>query len=256
MIHSTAIVDSTAIVSDDCEIGPYCLIGADVEIGSGCKIRSHVVINGPTRIGKNTTFYSFSSIGEAPQDLKYNGEPTTLLIGDNNTIREYVTLHRGTVDGGGVTKIGNDNLLMAYTHVAHDCIVGNKVIMSNAASIAGHVVVEDNVILGGFTCVHQFARVGAHAFTGMATAANRDIPPYVIASGNLARAVGINKEGLRRRGFSPETIAALHKAFRTLLKSSKSRDEAVKELSSLASDYAEVQQLVDFITSSERGVVR
>ena len=256
MIHNTAIVDPEASIASDCSIGPYTVIGPDVEINSGCDIRSHVVINGPTTIGKNNTIYQFASIGESPQDLKYSGEPTKLIIGDNNVFREYVTLHRGTVDGGGVTTIGNDNLLMAYAHVAHDCVVGNGVIMSNAASIAGHVIVGDQAILGGFTCVHQFTHIGAHGFSGLGTVINRDVPPFVIVAGNHARAISVNKKGLQRRGFSKETIAALHKAFRLLIKSRVPRQQALDELEPVANAFPEVRQLVDFVNSSERSVVR
>ncbi len=256
MIHASAIVDATAIVADDCDIGPFCTIGAGVEIGSGTTIHSHVVIKGPTTIGRNNTIYQFASVGEAPQDLKYAGEPTRLIIGDNNVIREYVTLHRGTVDGGGVTRLGNGNLLMAYAHVAHDCIIGDGVIMSNAASIAGHVTLGDQAILGGFTCVHQFTRIGPHSFSGLGTVINRDVPPFISVAGNHARAVSINKKGLQRRGFSDETIAALHKAFRALIKSRSSRVLALEQLDALITTFPEVRQFVDFIVSSQRSVVR
>lgn len=256
MIHPSTIVDPTARIADDCEIGPFCVIGAGVEIGSGCKIHSHVVVNGPTTIGENNTIYQFSSIGEACQDLKYAGEPTRLVVGNNNIFREYVTLHRGTVGGGGVTTIGDDNLLMAYTHVAHDCILGDRVIMSNAASIAGHVIVGDDVILGGFTCVHQFTHIGAHGFSGLGTVINRDVPPYTIVAGNHARAVSINKKGLQRRGFNPETIAALHKTFRLLIKSRTPRREALEALKPLAESFDEVREMIDFVESSQRSIVR
>jgi len=193
MIHPQAIVDTAAKIADDVSIGPFCVIGADVEIGAGTRVASHVVISGPTKIGKENEIFQFASIGEKPQDLKFDDEPTELIVGDRNRIREYVTLHRGTPGGGHVTKIGNDNLLMANVHVAHDCIVGNHVILANATALAGHVVVDDHVILGGYTTVHQFTRIGAHAFTGFSTAIDRDVLPFFTVAGNRARAIGINK---------------------------------------------------------------
>ena len=256
MIHPTAIIDESARIADDCEIGPYSIIGPGVEIDTGCRIASHVVINGPTRIGKNNRVFQFASLGEAPQDLKYDGEPTRLEIGNNNIIREYATMNRGTVAGGGVTKVGNDNLFMAYTHVAHDCLIANHTIFSNGASLAGHVLVGDYVILGGFSLVHQFSEIGAHAFTGMGTAVNRDVPPYVMASGNHANAIGINKNGLKRRGFSDEVVGALHKAFMLLIKQRGSREEALQQTQLLVEQFPEVKEFVGFITSSKRGVVR
>ena len=256
MIHASTIVDAGAVIADDCDIGPFCTIGAGVEIGSGTKILSHTVIKGPTTIGRNNTIYPFASIGEAPQDLKYAGEPTRLVVGDDNTIREYVTLHRGTGDGGGVTTIGNGNLLMAYVHVAHDCVVGNGVIMANAASIAGHVVVDDQATLGGFTCVHQFTRIGTNSFSGLGTVINRDVPPFVSVAGNHARAISINKCGLQRRGFDADTITALHEAFRLLVVSRKSRAQALVQLNPLAAQFPQVREFIAFITSSERSIVR
>ena len=256
MIHASALVDAGAVIADDCDIGPFCVIGAGVEIGSGTRVLSHTVIKGPTTIGKNNTIYPFASIGEAPQDLKYAGEPTKLIVGNDNTIREYVTLHRGTRSGGGVTTVGNDSLLMAYVHIAHDCVVGNGVIMANAASIAGHVVVGDRATLGGFTCVHQFTRIGADSFSGLGTVINRDVPPFVRVAGNHARAISINKIGLQRRGFNAATIAALHEVFRLLIKSHKSRAQTLLQLDPLAAAFPEVRQFIEFITSSERSVVR
>lgn len=236
-------------------MGAYSVIGPDVHIGENCEIGPHVVIHGPTRMGKDNRVFQFASIGEAPQDLKYHGEPTELVIGDRNRLREFVTINRGTVSGNNKTVIGNDGLFMAYVHVAHDCVVGNNVIMSNGASLAGHVVVDDHAILSGFTLVHQFAHVGAHSFTGMGTALNRDLPPFTMASGNYATAHGINKEGLKRRGFSNETISAINRAFRVLIKG-KDRKRALDELDELIQTVPEVKQFVEFITSSERGVVR
>ncbi|MEM7207122.1 MAG: acyl-ACP--UDP-N-acetylglucosamine O-acyltransferase [Pseudomonadota bacterium] len=256
VIHDSAIIDPSAQIGDGCEIGPFCVIGANVTLGAGSKLRSHVVIDGPCAIGSGNTFFQFSSIGEQPQDLKYNGEPTRLEIGDNNVFREYVTLHRGTGEGGGLTKIGSNNLLMAYTHVAHDCVLGDGIIMSNAASIAGHVVIGDQVILGGFTCVHQFTQIGAHSFSGLGTVINRDVPPFTSIAGNHARAIGINKKGLQRRGFSDESIAALHKSFRILIKSRRPRQESLDMVAPLREQFSEVEEFVSFILNSERSVVR
>ncbi|MEM7293807.1 MAG: acyl-ACP--UDP-N-acetylglucosamine O-acyltransferase [Pseudomonadota bacterium] len=256
MIHPTAIVDPSAELGSNCSVGPYAIIGPNVQLGDNSDVRPHAIINGPTAAGTNNTFFQFCSIGEAPQDLKYNGEPTVLTIGDNNVFREYTTLHRGTESGGGTTQVGSDNLLMAYTHVAHDCRVGNRIIMSNAASIAGHVEIEDDSILGGFTSVHQFTRIGAHSFCGLGTVVNRDVPPFVTVAGNHARAVSINKKGLQRRGFSSECISALHRAFRLLIKSRRSREGALAELAPLAATFPEVTRFIEFVTQSERGVVR
>lgn len=255
MIHSTAIIHSAASLADDVEVGPYTVIGPDVTIGAGTVIGPHVVINGPTTIGQANHIFQFSSIGEDPQDLKYAGERTELIVGDRNSFREFTTVHRGTETGLGKTVIGNDNLFMAYVHIAHDCVISNNVVFSNAASLAGHAEVGDHAILAGFSLVHQFGRVGEHAFSGMGSALNRDLPPYVLASGNPARAVGINKEGLKRRGFSTETIQALHKCFRLMFKSTD-KVQANAEIEKLSDLHPEVERLVTFIKKSERGVVR
>lgn len=254
MIHDTAIVDTSAIIAKNVSIGPYSIIGADVEIGSGTEIASHVVINGPTQIGKDNRIFQFSSIGDDPQDKKYNGEPTRLKLGDRNIIREYVTFNRGTIDGNGETVIGSDNLFMAYSHVAHDCIVGNHTIFANAASLAGHVVIGDYATLGGFTSVHQFSHIGSRAFCGLGSVVTNDIPPFSIAAGNRARAIGINKEGLKRKGFSPELIRALHRSFRELLKSRGPKKEAYDRLQPLCDQFPEVEEFVSFVRSSTRGI--
>lgn len=254
MIHATAIVDAAARLAADVDVGPYSVIGAEVEIAEGTVIGPHVVISGPSRIGRDNRIYQFASVGEAPQDLKYKGEPTWLEIGDRNVIREYVTLNRGTLDGNGKTVIGSDNLFMAYSHVAHDCIVGNQCIFANAASLAGHVEVGDYSTLGGFTSVHQFTRIGTRAFCGLGSVVTQDIPPFSIAAGNRARVVGINKEGLKRKGFSPELIRALHKSFRELLKSSLSKQQAYENLDPLCAQYSEVAEFVDFVRNSQRGI--
>ncbi len=212
MIHPTALIADTASVASDVEIGPYSVIGDDVVIGSGTEIGSHVVINGPTEIGSDNKIYQFASIGDDPQDKKYAGEPTRLVIGDRNTIREYCTISRGTVDDDGVTTIGDDNWIMAYVHIAHDCRVGNNTIMANNATLAGHVHVGDWVIFGGFTGVHQFCHIGAHAFLGMFSVISQDVPAYTMISGQPAGPKGINSEGLKRRGFTPDQILNIKKA--------------------------------------------
>ncbi len=255
MIHKTAVIDASATIHDDVEVGAYTVIGPDVEIDSGCVIGPHVVITGPSNIGKNNKIFQFASIGADPQDLKYAGEKTSLIIGNDNTIREFVTINRGTETGIGKTVIGNNGLYMAYVHIAHDCVVGDNVVFANCASIAGHVEVGDHAILGGFSLVHQFGRVGVHGFAGMAAALNRDLAPYVLVGGNPARAIGINKEGLKRRGFSDETIQALHKTFRLLFKSTD-RDAASEDLKKLSAEFSEVSRLVKFVKESKRGVVR
>ncbi len=256
MIHSQAIIDPSAKIADGVSIGPFTVIGANVEIDSGTTVASHVVINGPTKIGKDNRIFQFASVGEKPQDLKFNDEPTELIVGDRNTIREYVTLHRGTPSGGNVTRIGNDNLFMASSHVAHDCILGNNIILANATALAGHVVVDDYVILGGYTTVHQFTRIGAHAFSGFSTAIDRDVLPFFTVAGNRARAVGINKEGLKRRGYSSESIRALQGAFKLLIKSTCSHKVALEKVEELAMQDENVRKVLDFLDSSERGWIR
>ena len=256
VIHETAIVHADAALAEDVEIGAYSIVGAHVELGAGCRIGPHVVLNGPMRMGKNNRVFQFCSLGEAPQDLKYDDEPTRLEIGDGNTFREFATVNRGTVGGGGVTRIGDGNLFMGYTHVAHDCRIANNVIFSNTSQIAGHVEIGDKVILGGFTKVHQFTHLGEHCFTGISTIITRDVPPYVIVAGTQARPYGINKIGLRRRGFDESTIAALHTAYKALIRRRGGRDTAKEKIDALRAAHPEVQRFVEFIESSERGVVR
>lgn len=255
-IHPTAIVDADARLAPDVQVGPYSLVGPHVEIGPGTRIGSHTVITGHTRIGSRCVISQFASVGEAPQDKKYGGESTRLEIGDDNTVREFATLNRGTVQGGGITRIGNDNWIMAYVHVAHDCLIGNRTIFANNAQLAGHVQIDDDVILGGFTLVHQFVRVGAHSITGLGTAVLQDIPPYIKASGNPARPFGINNEGLRRRGFTPATLAALKRAYRTLYRSGLTLDEARKALSAQITAAPELAPLLDFVAAEGRGIIR
>ena len=237
-------------------VGPFSVIGAGVEIGDGSWVGPHVVINGPTRIGRHNRIFQFSSLGEAPQDLKYAGEPTRLEVGDRNIVREYCTFSRGTVAGGGLTHIGDDNLFMAYVHVAHDCHVGSKTVFANCASLAGHVSVGDYAILGGFTGIHQFCRVGAHCMTGIATITFKDVPPFILASGNTARPYGLNLRGLKRRGFSEAAIDALRRAYKVIYRSGLKLDQALERLDSMAQEHEEVRHLADFIRQSQRGIIR
>ena len=255
-IHPTAIVDAAARLAPDVEVGPYTVIGPDVEIGPGSRIGPHTVVTGHTRIGANCAIAQFASVGDAPQDKKYAGEPTRLEIGDRNTIREFVTINRGTVQGGGVTRIGDDNWIMAYVHVAHDCLIGNRTIFANNAQLAGHVEVEDDAILGAFTAVHQFVRIGGHAFTGLGTILLQDVPPYVKASGNPARPYGLNSEGLRRRGFSAAALVELKRAYRTLYRSGLTLDEARIRISAQAESVPELARLAAFVAAEGRGIIR
>jgi len=256
-IHPTARVDPGARLGENVTIGAYTIIGADVEIGDGTWIGPHVVINGPTRIGRENRIFQFASLGEMPQDKKYGGEATRLEIGDRNTIREFCTFNRGTVQDAGVTRIGNDNWIMAYVHIAHDCQVGDHTIFANNAQLAGHVHVGDWAILGGFTGVHQFVRVGAHCITGVGSVVLQDIPPYVMAAGNPAAPHGINSEGLKRRGFAPETIAAIKRAYKTLYRSGLKLDEAAAKIAAEAqAGVAALAPLAEFLATPGRGIIR
>jgi UDP-N-acetylglucosamine acyltransferase len=255
-IHPQAIVDPSARLAEDVEVGPWTLIGPDVEIGAGSVIGPHVVIRGPTTIGQHNKIFQFSSVGEDCQDKKYNGEPTRLIIGDHNVIREGCTLHRGTVQDRGVTTIGSHNLLMAYVHVAHDCIVGDHIIMANNATIAGHVRVGDGAILGGFTTVHQFCHLGAWSMSAANSAVFKDIPAYVMVGGNPASAHGMNFEGMRRRGFSPELIAALRRAYKVVYRQSLTLQDALKALEESAQQFPEIALYRDSIVASTRGITR
>ena len=256
MIHPQAIIDPRAKLGKDVQVGAFSIIGADVEIGEGTWIGPHVVINGPTRIGANNKIFQFSSIGEAPQDLKYAGEPTRLEIGDRNVIRECCTFSRGTSGGTGITIVGSDSLFMAYVHIAHDCRVGNRVIFANNASLAGHVEVGDQAILGGFTGIHQFCKVGAHVMTGIATVSFKDIPPYLMVNGNTAKPYGLNLRGLKRRGFSEAAIRGLKDAYKAVYRSGLTVEQAVQELTPLSAQYPEVAVFTDFIRNAERGIIR
>jgi UDP-N-acetylglucosamine acyltransferase len=255
-IHPTAIIDPAAVLADDVRVGPYSVIGPDVAIGRATVIGSHVVLKGPTTIGEHNQVFQFASIGDAPQDKKYAGEPTRLVIGDRNTIREGCTINRGTVQDEGTTRVGNDNWIMAYVHIAHDCVVGNQVILANNASLAGHVHVEDQAILGGFSGVHQFCRIGAHSFIGGFSAITRDVPPYMMVSGVPPEPRGINLEGLRRRGFSAEKIRALKEAYRLLYRAGLRLTEAREQIAALAAEHPELRLIVDFIDRSERSILR
>ena len=255
-IHPSAIIDPKAELDSSVEVAAYSVIGAGVKVGENTKIGSHVVLKGPTIIGRNNQIFQFSSLGEAPQDKKYAGEPTTLEIGDNNTIREFCTFNRGTVQDKGVTKIGNDNWIMAYVHIAHDCTIGNHTIMANNSSLAGHVDIHDYAILGGFTLIHQFCKVGAHVITAVNSVVFKDIPPYVTASGYDANPHGINSEGLKRRGFSPEIIMQIKRAYKVLYRNSLTLEEAKLELAEMQKSCKEINLLSEFLTNSNRGIIR
>jgi UDP-N-acetylglucosamine acyltransferase len=256
MIHPTAIVHPGAKLGPGTSVGPYCVIGEHVEIGEGSSIGSHVVIEGRTRIGERNRIFSFSALGGPPQDKKYGGEPTRLEIGDRNTIREFCTFNCGTAQDVGVTRLGHDNWIMAYVHLAHDCQVGNHTIFANNAQLAGHVRVGDYAILGGFTVVHQFVSIGTHAITAMGTILLQDVPPYVTAAGNTAKPFGINSEGLKRRGFSAQAIATIKAAYKTLYKANLSLEEARKELETMAKGCSEIAALVEFLGDSRRSIIR
>ena len=240
----------------DVEIGPYSIVGADVKLGAGTKLESHVVVKGPTIIGRNNHIFQFSSVGEACQDMKYNGEPTRLEIGDNNVIREGCTLHRGTIQDAGVTKIGSHNLLMANVHVAHDCVLGDHVIVANNAALAGHVHVGDYAILGGFTAVHQFCHIGTHCMTGAGSVVLKDIPAFVMANGNSVAPHGMNTEGLKRRGFSDETIKVLRQAYKIIFRQGLTLDTAIERLHEMSVDGDELSVLIASLKNSSRGIIR
>ncbi len=256
MIDPSAHIDPSARIGKGTSIGPGSVIGADVEIGENCRIGPHVVIEGPTRIGRENRIWQFASLGGDPQDKKFAGERTELIIGDRNVIREFCTFSRGTGDGGGVTRIGSDNWVMAYVHVAHDCIIGNGITFANAASLAGHVEVGDHVVFGGFTLVHQFCKIGAHAFTSMGSVINRDIPPFVTVAGNFARPKGINSEGLRRHGYQSDEIATIKRVYRTLYLSKKPLAEAREAIAAMARESEHATMFLKFIDGSTRSLVR
>ncbi|WP_288355927.1 acyl-ACP--UDP-N-acetylglucosamine O-acyltransferase [uncultured Cycloclasticus sp.] len=256
MIHQTAIIDPTASIDENVKIGPYTVIGANVSIGTGTVISSHVTINGTTTIGKNNRIYQFSSIGEDPQDKKYAGEESFLEIGDNNEIREFTTIHRGTTQDKNITKIGSNNLFMAYTHVAHDCVIADDVILANAASLGGHVHIGNNAILGGFSIVHQFCHLGDHCFSAMGSAITKDVPPFVMVGGRPTKPHGINTVGLDRRGFSADTILQVKRAYKLLYKSGLKLADAKAELVNVVKDHPELTIMLDFLENSSRSILR
>lgn len=256
MIHPTAIIADTAHVADDVDIGPYAIIGEQVSIGVGCQIDSHVVINGPTTIGSDNHIYQFASIGDDPQDQKYADEPTRLIIGDRNTIREFCTISRGTSQDAYETIIGSDNWIMAYVHIAHDCVVGDRTILANNTTLAGHVHLGDWVICGGFTGIHQFCHIGAHAFLAMYSVISRDVPAYTMVSSQPSGPKGINSEGLKRRDFSAEQIRNIKNAYRLVYRKGLKLNEAIAEIVPLVSEQPELTVLLDSLRSSQRGIIR
>lgn len=256
MIHSSAVIEAGAQIGNNVRIGPFCYVAANVSLGDDCVLESHVVIKGPTQVGRGNHFFQFCSIGEACQDKKYRNEPTELHIGDFNVFREGCTVHRGTIQDQGLTKIGSHNLFMNHTHVAHDCVIGDHVIFASAASTAGHVHVGDWVILGGMTGVHQFCHIGAHSFIGGGSIVVKDVPPYVMAHGSHAEPHGINSEGLKRRGFSPEVILEIRRAYKVLYRQGFTVPEAVSQLADKSASIAEIGVFTDFIANSARGIIR
>jgi UDP-N-acetylglucosamine acyltransferase len=256
LIDPRAVIDPGAELGANVSVGPYTVIGPQVSIGEGTVIGPHAVIEGPTRIGRDNRIYQFASLGAAPQDKKYAGEDTWLEIGDRNTIREFVTFNRGTVQDAGATRIGDDNWIMAYVHIAHDCQIGNQTIFANNASLAGHVHIEDYVILGGFTLVHQFCRIGAHALTAFASGISMDVPPYVTVGGTPAQAHGLNMEGLRRRGFSEDVRRLLKQAYKILYREKRSLQDAIARLREMGGDSPELNVLIHFLENQTRGIVR
>ncbi len=255
-IDNRASIDPRAKIADDVTIGPWSVIDGEVEIGPGSVIGPHVVIKGPTKIGKNNTIYQFSSIGDDPQDVNYKDEPTELHIGDDNVIREFCTISRGTPAGGNVTHIGDRNFIMAYVHIAHDCKLGDNIIMANNASLAGHVKIGDWAILSGFTQIHQFCHIGEHSFISFSALVNRSVPPYVTVSPDKSRPRGVNTEGLRRRGYTPEQIQNVRRAYRVLYRSGLSLDEAREQLLEMSEDADEVRLMVEFIDTADRSIIR
>jgi UDP-N-acetylglucosamine acyltransferase len=255
-IDSRAVISPTAQLADDVEVGPFAVIGDNVVIGPRCWIGPHAVVNGPTTLGADNRVFQFASLGDAPQDKKYKGEPTRLEIGDRNVFREYCTVNRGTVTGNGVTRVGNDNMLLAYTHVGHDCTLGNHIVLSNLVMLGGHVELGDWVIMSGYAGAHQFSKIGAHAFIGNNTAVTRDVPPYVLAAGHPAEPRTINSEGLKRRGFSAEQIRNIKQAYRVLYRSDLRLEDAIVQLQAMAAEHAELRIFVDFIGTATRSLVR
>lgn len=255
-ISPLAVIEQGAVIGANVEIGPFCVIGSQVKIGANCKIHSHVVIQGDTEIGEGNQIFQFATIGEINQDLKYHGEPTKTIIGNRNRIRESVTIHRGTEQGGGVTKIGDDNLLMINAHVAHDCQIGNRCIIANNGTLAGHVTLDDFVIVGGMSAIHQFVVVGSHVMLGGGSMVSQDVPPYVMAQGNHAQPFGVNLEGLKRRGFEKATIHAIRHVYKLIYRSGKTIDEALPEIEQYAKNEVAISLFLDFFKRSTRGIIR
>ena len=256
MIHSSSIIDPSAKIADDVEIGPFCLVGSDVEIGSGTRIESHVILKGPMKIGERNHIFQFSTLGDGSPDKKYKNEPTTLVIGNDNIIREGVTIHRGTIQDRGETFIGDRNLIMAYSHIAHDCVLGNEIVLTNQAALAGSVHVGDGAILGGYAIVHQFCSLGSYSFCAMGSAVNKDIPAYVKVRGNPAKPFGINVTGIKRLGYSKDSIEALRSAYRSIYRKKLTVDEAIEELKELRKEHEEVDLFLNSIEKSTRGISR
>ena len=256
MIHSSSIIDPSAKIADDVEIGPFCLVGSDVEIGSGTRIESHVILKGPMKIGERNHIFQFSTLGDGSPDKKYKNEPTTLVIGNDNIIREGVTIHRGTIQDRGETLIGDRNLIMAYSHIAHDCVLGNEIVLTNQAALAGSVHVGDGAILGGYAIVHQFCSLGSYSFCAMGSAVNKDIPAYVKVRGNPAKPFGINVTGIKRLGYSKDSIEALRSAYRSIYRKKLTVDEAIEELKELRKEHEEVDLFLNSIEKSTRGISR
>lgn len=256
MIHSTAVISSSAKIGENVKIGPFCVVDDNVELGDGCVLESHVVIRGPSKIGKNNRFFQFCSIGEDCQDKKYAGEPTELIIGDNNVFREGSSVHRGTVQDNSITIVGSNNLFMINAHVAHDCILGDNIVLANNVSLAGHVTLGNHVIFGGGAAIHQFGKVGDHAFVGAGAIVLRDVPPYVMVNGQKNVPAGINSEGLKRRGFSSDAVMAIKRAYRAIYRANNTIDEAIEALQDSQAQYPEVAVMVEFLKSAERGIIR
>lgn len=254
-IHPTAVIDATAQIGENCEIGPYCVVGAGVELGPECWLQHHVSVSGPSKIGRGNKFFAFSSIGQQTQDLKYAGEPTHLVVGDENTFREFVTVHRGTAPGS-TTRVGSSGNFLAYAHIAHDCTIGDNVIFSNNGTVAGHVEVQDHAIVGGLTAVHQFCRIGAYALTGGCSKIVQDVPPFMIADGNPAKVRSYNKVALERHGFSDQTHRAIKEAYRLIYRSALNLQQAVEQIRTDLPETPEIARLITFVTNSPRGIIK
>lgn len=255
-IHPSSVVEDGAIIGENVKVGPFCYIDSKVQIGEGTELLSHVVVKGPTRIGKQNRIFQFASIGEECQDLKYKGEDTELIIGDRNTIRESVTMHRGTIQDGGITRVGNDNLFMINAHVAHDCNIGDKCIFANNATLAGHVTVGDFAIIGGMSAIHQFCYIGEHCMLGGGSIVVQDVPPYVMAQGNHCAPFGVNIEGLKRRGFEKKSIHAIRRAYKSLYRNGLTLEQAKEEIAQEANEYQVLDTLMQFLNQSQRGIIR